>query len=274
MMLSSVIEDARAAASEGIDDHLEAALPETLVRMSASKADRLHDCIQQDNLVLIVAEGKTGPSPIERLLSGAGFRVASVSTRDAAFKWLNSFIPNLVLVEARICYEDAFKFCRTVTAQSEALVVVFAAEPNDVDCVLALEGGASDYIPLNGAPMVLVARVRAAIRSTIRVARSEKKHRLVVDPITRVSVYGRERIRLTETDFDIFLKLFQNAGKVVSVDSLLAVLNETRTIASVRALAQRIYRIRCRFRDAGAPKNLFRAARGEGYIFSADELLS
>src|SRR5207302_8822580 len=81
--------------------------------------------------------------------------------------------PAAVVLDLRLPAMSGRDVCRALKEQSPALPVIVLSAASDVaDKVLLLELGADDYVTKPFSPRELLARVRAALRRTVRTVRT------------------------------------------------------------------------------------------------------
>jgi two-component system response regulator RstA len=156
-------------------------------------------------------------------------------------------------------------------ADASRPLVVACVGPRELEQVLALEMGADDVIDAATSAPVVAARLRALWR------RSTPAHHAAPDHLNfgclslhlrerRVQL-GRERVELTECEFEVLWLLATQAGRAVSRAELLERLRGLPYQRIDRSIDCRIYRIRAKLRDGAAQR--IRTVRNCGYLFSS-----
>jgi two-component system OmpR family response regulator/two-component system response regulator RstA len=144
--------------------------------------------------------------------------------------------------------------------------------------VLGLELGADDYVVKPLEPRVLLARIAALLRRThdeqgarARDGSLSRGHFVVRRP-ARLVTYRGERVPLTSTDFDIFWLLFSHCGDLVTRDEFERVLRKVPYDGVGRTIDSRIFRLRKKFDQVGAPADMIVAVRSRGYVLTLEEI--
>lgn len=137
--------------------------------------------------------------------------------------------PDLVLLDIGLPGMDGLDVLRRLRGQISAPVIFLTARRRDLDEVLGLELGADDYVTKPFDIDVLLARVRAVLRRAALSGPSEPHETqpvvvgdLVIDPAQHVASTGGRALELSPREFELLLALAREAGRVVSVDTLLA----------------------------------------------------
>jgi DNA-binding response OmpR family regulator len=162
-------------------------------------------------------------------LERVGYRVSTAATAEDALGQARLDHPQLVLLDIGLPGMSGLDALRYLESIVDAPVIFLTARRRELDEVLGLELGADDYVTKPFDLDVLVARIKAVLR---RHSRLEQKGGagsqplevgdLVIDPGShRVTVGGRG-VDLSPREFDVLHTLALEAGRVVSVDDLLA----------------------------------------------------
>jgi DNA-binding response OmpR family regulator len=156
-----------------------------------------------------------------------GYRVSTAASAEDGLALAEQSRPDLVLLDIGLPGMDGLQALRRFQDQLHIPVIFLTARRRDLDEILGLELGAEDYLtkPFNND--VLLAHIKAVLRRVN--ADSSPGGRTVisagditVDPVAHRVTLAGAAIELTPREFELLYALVQNAGKVLSVDDLLA----------------------------------------------------
>jgi DNA-binding response OmpR family regulator len=161
-------------------------------------------------------------------LEQAGYRAEAAGTAEDALAQVRLDSPDLVLLDIGLPGMDGLDALLALRQQINVPVIFLTARRRELDEVLGLELGADDYVTKPFDFDVLLARIKAVLRRTGGSAPSA----LDIEPIVvgdlvidlaahTVTVAGRS-VDLAPREFDLLAALAQEAGRVLSVDDLLA----------------------------------------------------
>jgi two-component system KDP operon response regulator KdpE len=133
--------------------------------------------------------------------------------------------PDLILLDLGLPDMDGLDVTRRLREWTVTPIIVLSAREHERDKIDALDAGADDYLTKPFGVGELLARIRVALRHTLRTGDGHSTvfdhDGLRVDLDTRhVSANGQE-IHLTPTEYKLLTVLVQNAGKVVTQQHLL-----------------------------------------------------
>ncbi|MDZ4246938.1 MAG: response regulator transcription factor, partial [Dehalococcoidia bacterium] len=162
---------------------------------------------------------------LQRILELEGFDVLTAQEGDSA---LNVFVnqkPDVALLDVRMPGMDGYELCRKIREFSEIPIIMVTAKGNEEEKVQGFDAGADDYVTKPFSARELVARVNAVLRRT---SWQEDKNKptfsckdLTIDfTRQRVKIAGSD-VNLTATEYAILSYLAQNAGCLITPDSLL-----------------------------------------------------
>jgi two-component system response regulator CpxR len=177
---------------------------------------------------------------------------------------------DLILLDVMLPGLDGFELLRQVRRRSDVPIIMLTARTDRDDRILGLEAGADDYLPKPFDPEELVARVRAVLRRSGRVASQPTDvleiHGIKVIPGTREVWLEGKRVDVTTIEFDIIDLLVRSAGRVVSRDELAAAIHQRKASPLDRSLDVHISHLRKKLGPLG---DMIRTVRGVGYLFRA-----
>ena len=114
--------------------------------------------------ILIVDDDANIAELISLYLTKECFDTKIVGDGESALEAVNSFSPNLILLDLMLPGIDGYQVCREVRSRSGVPIIMLSAKGEIFDKVLGLELGADDYIEKPFDSKELVARVKAVLR--------------------------------------------------------------------------------------------------------------
>lgn len=197
--------------------------------------------------ILVVEDDPNIVSILQTVLEMGGYQVLTADRCHQGLLVFSSHMPDLVLLDLGLPDLDGGEFIRRVREDSSAPIIVLSARTDERDKVSALDLGANDYITKPFGNGELLARIRAALRSSRREELLGGKFScsdLEIDYDRRqVSVAG-ELVHLTQTEFNILSLLSQHTGKVLTYSAIIRTIWGGMDDGSVKKLQVNMANIR------------------------------
>ena len=203
------------------------------------------------------------------VLTANGHAVEWCTTAQLAIASFDAGPPDLVLLDAGLPDIDGFTICRWFRGQQPNLpIIMVTARDSDVDIVVGLDAGASDYVTKPFSTPVLLARIRAHLRATTTdTTRALTFAELTIDPgAHRVTLAGEE-IDVRPKEFELLMLLAREAGKVVTRDRILGEIWDLHWDSSTKTLDMHIHSLRRKLDDDADQPHWITTIRGVGYRF-------
>src|SRR3954467_12404172 len=175
-------------------------------------------------LVILEDDASIGAS-MRTALEGEGYEVEWYPTAAEANEALEEHAPDLVLLDVGLPDIDGLTLCRWLRdIHPDLPIVLVTARDSEIDIVVGLDAGATDYVTKPFAMNVLLARVRAHLRSSEVQDTSApiELGPLVVDPAAYRATVDGEEVGLRKREFELLLVLAREAGRVVTRERLLS----------------------------------------------------
>jgi DNA-binding response OmpR family regulator len=178
--------------------------------------------------ILIVEDESMLRRTLSFNLEQAGYRVSTAAMAEDGLAILQRDHPDLILLDIGLPGMDGLEAIQEFQQHVEVPIIFITARNRKLDQVLGLELGADDYITKPFDLMVLLARIKAVLRRSQRIAESNTatKHLevgdLKIDAGAYVATLNGEPVNLSPREFDLLHTLAIQAGNVVAVDDLLA----------------------------------------------------
>jgi DNA-binding response OmpR family regulator len=221
----------------------------------------------QRKTLLIVDDDADLRSAVAEQLQAEGYSTLEAPTAGAGVRAAEVDKPDLILLDVDLPDMDGREACRQMRAKGVAApVIMLTAAAADEDTVQGLEAGANDYVTKPYKFAVLLARIRAQLRShehsegaVFRLGAYEFRpaNKVLVDPQQR-------KIRLTEKETNILKYLYRAGEKPVSREELLAEVWGYNAGVTTHTLETHVYRLRQKIESDPANARLLLTEAG-GY---------
>lgn len=220
--------------------------------------------------ILVVEDDPAVQKALKRLFETEGFTVEIQSDGRSALESFQVSSPAAIVLDLRLPKMSGRDVCKEIKAQAPTLPIVVLSAASDVsDKVLLLELGADDYVTKPFSPRELLARVRAALRHTVRTPEASVVtfDGISVDFKKMEVKRDGQPVVLTAQEFKTFQFLVQNSERVISRDELLNEVWGYQNYPSTRTVDNHILKLRQKLeRDPSSPVH-FRTVHGMGYKF-------
>ncbi len=114
--------------------------------------------------ILIVDDDNNIAELISLYLTKECFETLIVNDGETALSSMDTFVPNLVLLDLMLPGIDGYQVCREIRTKNTTPIIMLSAKGEVFDKVLGLELGADDYMEKPFDSKELVARVKAVLR--------------------------------------------------------------------------------------------------------------
>ena len=220
--------------------------------------------------ILLIEDDSRLAAMVAEYLGEAGYRVATSATGAAGLERLAREPYEALVLDLTLPDMDGLDVCRRLRAKHDIPVLMLTARGDATDRVVGLELGADDYLPKPFEPRELLARLRAILRrrNAVRASDVIRFGRLEIDRDARmVRLEGRQR-PLTSYQFALLAALAENAGRVLSRDTLMDLVKGEQLDAFDRSIDVHISRIRAAIEDDPRTPRRIITVRGAGYVFA------
>jgi DNA-binding response OmpR family regulator len=202
----------------------------------------------------------------EQLALHEAFRPVQAATATEGVRLGREVRADLILLDVDLPDMDGREACRLLRKDGVSTpIIMLTGQSSDSDTVLGLESGANDYVTKPFRFAVLLARIRAHLRSheqsedaVFRVGPYEFR------PAAKVLIDDRGRkVRLTEKETSILKYLYRAGAKAVSREELLTEVWGYNAGVTTHTLETHIYRLRQKIEpEPGAARLLLTDAGG------------
>jgi Response regulators consisting of a CheY-like receiver domain and a winged-helix DNA-binding domain len=183
----------------------------------------------------------------EQLALDEAYRPLQAPTAAQGIRLATEAQPGLILLDIDLPDLDGREACRQMRAKGvSAPIIMLTGQDTDDDTVRGLDAGANDYVTKPFRFQVLLARIRAQMRS----------HEQSEDAVFRIGPYefrpaakilvtdDGQKVRLTEKETSILKYLYRADGQTVAREELLAEVWGYNAGVTTHTLETHIYRLR------------------------------
>jgi DNA-binding response OmpR family regulator len=221
---------------------------------------------QQKTILIIDDDNDLRGALMEQLELHQEFKAVEASTATEGLKRAKEVRADLILLDVDLPDMDGRETCRLIRKGGIATpIIMLTGASSDSDTILGLDAGANDYVTKPFRFAVLLARIRAQLRS----------HETSEDAVFRIGPYefrpaakalidaDEKKIRLTEKETSILKYLYRAGEKPVSREELLAEVWGYNAGVTTHTLETHVYRLRQKIEpEPGSAKLLLTEAGG------------
>ena len=181
--------------------------------------------------ILIVDDDNNIAELVSLYLTKECYETMIVNDGESVKEALETFAPNLILLDLMLPGIDGYQVCREVRAESKIPIIMLSAKGEIFDKVLGLELGADDYMEKPFDSKELVARVKAVLRrykeKEVKPQETTKSAQTVEYPDLRVSltdysvVYKGESVNRPPKELELLFFLANSPNQVFTREQLL-----------------------------------------------------
>ena len=172
---------------------------------------------------------------------------------------------DLILLDVMMPKQDGWSVLRNIRQESKVPVIMLTARGEEQDELFGFELGVDEYISKPFSPKILVARVEAILKRTIKQEnKKEDIGGIVIDAEGRtVSVDGKQ-IEMSLREYELLKYLVDNKGIALSRDKILNNVWNYDYYGDSRTIDSHIKKIRHKIGKKG---KYIQTVRGIGYKF-------
>ena len=218
--------------------------------------------------IFLVEDDGALASAIEKTLADYGSEVRRAADfRNVAAEFA-AYQPQLVLLDIKLPYYSGYHWCAKIRKISTVPIVFLSSASDSMNIVTAISLGGDDFIPKPVDPMVLNAKVQAALRRAYEIGGAGASltfHGAELRPGEACVVYGEKHIELTKNELRILQVLLEGKGKIVSRDDLMKALWQSDLYVEENTLTVNVGRLRKKLEENGL-KDVIVTKPGSGYM--------
>lgn len=218
-------------------------------------------------------------------LEQSGFSVTAVDNGLDAFMLAKNGEFDFILLDWMLPQMTGIEVCRKLRDLGNTnYIMMLTAKSEELDMIEGLSEGADDYIRKPFSTREVVARIKAVIRRKGTFTNTSKEpepaevlgeaeklcYRNISIDTQRYEVHlETDKVEMTLTEFELFMYMVKNQGKVLSRDHLLGTVWGYEYDGDTRTVDVYIFKLREKLEQQDGPR-LFKTVRGVGYMLEKE----
>lgn len=221
-----------------------------------------------DKKILVVDDERSIADVIAYDFRREGYTVEVAYDGEEALKKINTFQPNVIILDVMMPKMNGFEVCKQLYNKGELGIILLTAKNDIVDKVLGLQLGADDYITKPFDIRELGARVNSLFRRLQKNSSDHHTQQIEIKELKMIlehrKVFLHDKILdLTPKEFDLLALLISHTERVYSRDELLDLVWGMEYIGGTRTVDIHIRRLR---QKLGTPyETIIQTVHGVGY---------
>jgi two-component system response regulator RegX3 len=220
--------------------------------------------------VMLIEDEEGLGEALEYHLSKEGYEVDRITDGTRGLERFRTNGADLVLLDLMLPGMPGEDVCKEIRRISTVPIIMLTARDTEIDKVVGLELGADDYVTKPFSSRELLARIRAVLRRSSGEATTDGAVegggiRLDSERF-EVTVRG-EAVHLPRKEFELLELLMENAGRVLTRETLIDRIWGTDYFGDTRTLDVHIKRLRAKCEENPHNPAHLLTVRGLGYKF-------
>ena len=222
--------------------------------------------------ILLVEDDASLAQWVAEYLTEQGYTTHVCHRGDEVVSQVKTLNPNIVLLDIMLPGQDGISVCRELRSFYNAPIIMLTARDEEMDEVIGLEVGASDYIMKPVRPRALLARIKAALRQSNEPNKLEKIESTIsvgslnINTESRNVKFNGQDINISSAEYLLLHYLASNAGQVVSRDAVFKATKGREYDGLDRSVDVLISALRKKFSDDPQNPEKIKTIWGRGYL--------
>jgi two-component system, OmpR family, KDP operon response regulator KdpE len=225
--------------------------------------------MNENETILIIDDELQIRRLLEITLSAKGFKIIHSANGKDGLVDAATFHPSIIILDLGLPDIDGHIILKKLREWYSKPVIVLSVRDSEKDIIEALDNGANDYLTKPFRSGELLARIRAAQRST-----AEKNESSIlqigsfsIDFVNHVAKKNDEILKLTTTEFSLLSLLAKNQGRVLTHHYILKEIWGFGYQEQTQYLRVFIAQIRKKLEENPSKPSLIITVSGIGYRF-------
>lgn len=181
---------------------------------------------------------------------------------------VSGFSPDLILMDITLPYYNGFYWCSEIRKLFKIPIVFISSADDNLNIVMAMDMGGDDFIAKPFDLAVLTAKIGAIIRRSYSYAGQVNviEHQGAICNLMDATMnYRGKKVDFSRNEFQILVLLMENAGSIVSRDTIMMQLWDSDNFIDDNTLTVNVTRIRKKLKEIGL-EDFVKTRKGIGYL--------
>lgn len=231
--------------------------------------ERRTTAVSHQETILVVEDEVRSQRLLRLNLEPLGYRVVTMDHLHDVGRVLDTYSPDLVVLDLKLAEGDGYHICAAIRAESPVPIIIVSAYGESSDKVHGFEVGADDYITKPFDPAELTARMDAVLRRAkgrpLHRKTSFKSGPLQIDFEQRLVLLEEKEVLLSRTEYRLLEHLALNAGRTLIADALLEHVWGPEYAGDYASLHLYVSRLRRKLGEAAHRSRFITTKPGIGY---------
>ncbi len=218
--------------------------------------------------ILIVEDDATIGEKIKSHLEKWAYKVTLASDFQDILGEVTAVSPDLILMDITLPYYNGFYWCAEIRKLFKIPIVFISSADDNMNIVMAMDMGGDDFIAKPFDLAVLTAKIGAIIRRSYSYAGQVnviEHNGAMLNLLDAAMSYQGRKTDFSKNEFQILALLMENAGSIVSRDTIMMQLWDSENFIDDNTLTVNITRIRKKLKEIGL-EDFVKTKKGIGYI--------
>jgi len=173
--------------------------------------------------VLIIDDEKQIRRMLNIALTGKGYNIAEAATGNDGLNQAIVFHPDIIILDLGLPDCDGHEVISKLREWTQIPIIILSVREQESEKITALDAGADDYITKPFSIGELLARIRVALRRSVKTVDEPilAFGEISLDIARRIVTLKGEELKLTPTEYEILKYMALKADRVVTQQQLL-----------------------------------------------------
>ena len=218
--------------------------------------------------ILIIEDDRIIAESIKKHLEKWDYKIYCVTDFKEVIREVIGFKPELILLDITLPFYNGFYWCNEIRKFTKIPIIFISSADDKMNIVTAMDMGGDDFISKPFDLAVLTAKINALLRRSYSFKANVNviEHKGVILNLSNTEIAnGDKSIELTKNEFKIMQLLMENAGQMVSRDTIMIHLWDSESFIDDNTLTVNLTRIRRKLSQIGVNDYII-TKKGMGYL--------